>query len=106
LEPVEWAREAERMGAGEILLTAIDREGTWSGYDLELVRSVSDALSVPLIANGGAATVDDIRQVVRLGGASAAAVGSMVVYQRQGMGVLVNFPAPKELAQALGEAER
>lgn len=106
LEPVEWAREAERRGAGEILLTSIDREGTWSGYDLELVRSVSDALSVPLIANGGAATVDDIRQVVRLGGASAAAVGSMVVYQRQGMGVLVNFPAPEELAQAVGEAER
>lgn len=102
LDPVEWAGEAERRGAGEILLTSIDREGTWSGYDLELVRSVTDAVSVPLVANGGAATVDDIGKVVRLGGASAAAVGSMVVFQRQGMGVLVNFPAAQDIALAFG----
>jgi cyclase len=100
LDAVEWAREVERRGAGEIMLTAIDREGTWSGYDIELVRAVSASVQIPLIANGGAARVEDIGAVVRQGGASAAAVGSMVLFQREGMGVLVNFPSPEKLAMA------
>lgn len=99
--PVAWAAEMERRGAGEILLTAIDREGTWKGYDIELVRSVAGAVSIPLIANGGAGSVADIGDVIRTGGASAAGVGSMVVFQKQGMGVLVNFPSTTELETAL-----
>ena len=91
-DPVAWAREMELYGAGEILLTSIDREGTWSRYDIGLIRSVSDAVTVPLIAHGGAGGVDDIEAAIHAGGASAAAVGSLVVYQRKGMGVLVNFP--------------
>ena len=63
--------------------------------DIELVRSVAGAVNVPLIAHGGASTVEDITAAIRLGGASAVAVGSMVVFQRQGMGVLVNFPSPE-----------
>lgn len=101
LEPVAWAREMERRGAGEILLTAIDREGTWMGYDLDLVASVTSAVDIPLIANGGAGSVQHIGEVIRAGGASAAAVGSMVVFQKQGMGVLVNFPSPVQLETAL-----
>jgi imidazole glycerol-phosphate synthase subunit HisF len=101
LDPVEWAQELERRGAGEILLTSIDREGTWLGYDLPLVKAVVDAVSVPLIANGGAGSLDDIGHVVNDAGASAAAVGSMVVYQKRDMGVLVNFPTPRDLADAL-----
>ena len=101
LEPVAWAREMERRGAGEILLTAIDREGTWVGYDLDLVASVTSAVDVPLIANGGAGSVQHIGEVIQAGGASAAAVGSMVVFQKQGMGVLVNFPSPIQLETAL-----
>jgi cyclase len=101
LDAVAWAEELERRGAGEILLTAIDRDGTWAGYDLELVRMVADAVHVPLVASGGAGGVDDIRQVIRIGGASAAAVGSMVVFQKKGMGVLVNFPSPERLQLAL-----
>lgn len=100
-EPVAWAREVERRGAGEILLTAIDREGTWTGYDLDLVASVASAVDVPLIANGGAGSVQHIGEVIQAGGASAAAVGSMVVFQKQGMGVLVNFPSPIQLETAL-----
>jgi cyclase len=102
LDPLQWAKEAERRGAGEILLTAIDLEGTWQGYDLALVRAVSDGISIPLIAHGGAASVEDVGRVLRAGRASAAAIGSMVVYQRKGMGVLVNFPARESLAQAIG----
>lgn len=104
LEPVAWAHEVERRGAGEILLTAIDREGTWMGYDLDLVSSVASAVDIPLIANGGAGSVRDIGDVIRTGGASAAAVGSMVVFQKQGMGVLVNFPSAVQLETALGSS--
>ena len=92
LDPVAWAKEVVSRGAGEILLTSIDREGTWAGFDLELVKRVSDSVSVPVIAHGGAGSVDDINKAVEIGHASAVAVGSMVVFQKKGMGVLVNFP--------------
>ena len=91
-EPVEWAQEVEALGAGEILLTSIDREGTWNGFDLELVRLVSEAVNIPVIAHGGAGSVEHIAEVVHSAGASAVAVGSMVVFQKKGMGVLVSFP--------------
>ena len=97
LHPVEWARQAEDRGAGEILLTSIDREGTWEGFDVELVRQVSDAVSIPVIANGGAGNTAHIGEAVKQGHASAVALGSMVVYQKKGMGVLVNFPDEEEL---------
>jgi cyclase len=100
-EPVIWACEVERLGAGEILLTSINLEGTWTGFDLDLVRRVSDAVSIPVIAHGGAGSTQHIRQVVMQGKASAVALGSMVVFQKQGMGVLVHFPDPKELEAAL-----
>jgi cyclase len=99
--PVEWAKEAEDRGAGEILLTSIDREGTWSGFDCDLVRLIADAVSIPVIAHGGAANVEHIRQVVKQAHASAVALGSMVVFQKKDMGVLVNFPSSNQLAEAL-----
>ncbi len=98
---VEWAKEVENMGAGEILLTSIDREGTWNGFDIELTKRVSEAVNLPVIAHGGAGTVEHIGQVVREGKASAVAMGSMVVYQKKGMGVLVNFPDRELLASEL-----
>lgn len=101
LDPVQWACEAQRLGAGEILLTSIDREGTWEGFDLALVRSVADAVSLPVIAHGGAGSVADIGRVVKEAHASAAAIGSMVVFQKKGMGVLVNFPDPAALQEVL-----
>lgn len=102
--PVDWAREMEARGAGEILLTSIDREGTWKGFDLSLVQMVADALSIPVIAHGGCGSVDDIGSVVHKAHASAVALGSMVVYQKQGMGVLVNFPERERLQQILMDA--
>ncbi len=92
-DPVAWAQEVERAGAGEILLTCIDREGTWEGFQLDLVARVSASVSIPVIAHGGAGSHDDIRRVVNEAGASAVALGNMVVYQKRGMGVLVNFPS-------------
>jgi cyclase len=101
VDPVAWARALERMGAGELLVTSMDRDGTWTGYDVEITRRIADAVSIPVIANGGAGSVKDIGKVVRDGHASAAALGSMVVYQGQDLGVLVNCPSATELAAAL-----
>lgn len=101
LDPVSWAQELEQLGAGEILLTSIDREGTWLGFDVELTRRVSHAVNMPVIANGGAGNMSDIGKVVKEGGASAVALGSMVVYQKKGMGVLVNFPDKSVLEKFL-----
>lgn len=95
--PIDWAKECEQLGAGEIFLTSIDREGTWDGFDLDLVRRVSDAVSIPVIAHGGAGKLEHISQVIKSAGASAVALGSMVVFQKRGMGVLVNFPDQKTL---------
>jgi cyclase len=90
--PVDWVKEVEDLGAGEILLTNIDREGTWKGFDLNLIKAVCSNTSLPVIAHGGAGSVKDIVEAVNLGHASAVAVGSLVVYQKKGMGVLINFP--------------
>jgi imidazole glycerol-phosphate synthase subunit HisF len=100
-DPVAWAREMEARGAGEILLTSVDQEGSWKGFDLELVRRVSDAVGIPVIAHGGAGSLEHIARVVREGGASAVALGSMVVFQKQGMGVLVHFPESGRLEEVL-----
>lgn len=99
--PVDWAVEVEGLGAGEILLTSIDKEGTWSGFDINLVKKVTNAVSIPVIAHGGAGIIDHIGEVVKQANASAVALGSMVVYQQKGYGVLVNFPDKKLLEEAL-----
>ncbi|MEP6601139.1 MAG: HisA/HisF-related TIM barrel protein [Nitrospirota bacterium] len=83
---------ADDLGVGEILLYSVDRDGTWSGYDLPTIRMVAEAVAVPLIACGGAGNVLHLRQVLDETPANAAAIGSMAVYQKQGMGVLINFP--------------
>jgi cyclase len=101
LEPAAHARAMQERGAGEILLTSIDRDGTFSGYDVELIRQVSQAVSIPVIACGGAGGVADFTKAVREGGASAVAAGSMVVYQGPHRAVLINFPDKAALKAAL-----
>ena len=92
LDPVVWARKVEKLGAGEILLTSIDAEGTWQGFDVASIAEVARAVSIPLIAHGGAGSIDDIAKVIMEAEASAVGLGSLVVFQKKGMGVLVNFP--------------
>lgn len=89
---VAWAKTLESSGVGELLITSIDREGSWAGYDIDLTKSITQAVQVPVIANGGCGEVSHMKEVVQKANASACAVGSMVVYQKKGMGVLVNFP--------------
>ncbi len=76
-DAVEWAREGERLGAGEILLTSMDRDGTREGYDLELLRAVSSAVRLPVIASGGAGEAEHVYQALTAGGAEAALAASI-----------------------------
>lgn len=92
LKPLEWIKQLIELGIGELLITSIDQEGTWDGYDINLINSIVDEVDVPVIAHGGAGGVEDINKLFLETNASAAGVGSMVVYQKKGMGVLVNFP--------------
>ena len=79
LEAVGWAERAAELGAGELVITAIDREGTGKGYDLELTRRVAEAVPIPVIASGGAGTVNHVAEVLKTG-AAAAAVASLLHY--------------------------
>ncbi len=99
-DPVSHAKKLVDLGAGEIFLNSIDRDGTWEGYDLDLINKVSNKVFVPVIACGGAGSVDDFRKA-KEAGAHAVAAGSMVVYQRKGKGVLINFPNRGELNDLL-----
>ena len=81
-DAVQWAREVEDLGAGEILLTSMDRDGTGDGYDLELTRAVSEAVSVPVIASGGVGSLDHLREGVVEGKADAVLVASMFHFGR------------------------
>ena len=79
-EAVAWAREAERLGAGEVLLTSIDRDGTSDGFELELTRAVADSVSIPVIASGGAGELAHLVEGITIGGADAVLAASIFHY--------------------------
>ena len=93
-EPVDWVTELEKNGVGEIMVNAIDRDGTWLGYDEDMIAKVSAAVSIPVVACGGAGSFTDFEKAVHAG-ASAVAAGSIFVFQKKGMGVLISFPSKK-----------
>lgn len=101
LDPVNFAVQMEQVGAGEVLLTSIDRDGMWEGYDVELIKNVTAAVNIPVIACGGAGKIEDFAYAVKEGNASAVAAGSMIVFQGKGLGVLINFPTKDELQTIL-----
>jgi len=81
IDVLEWAVKAEELGAGEILLNSIDRDGTREGYDLELTRIVSESVSIPVIASGGAGTLSQIHAVITQGKADAVLLASLLHYK-------------------------
>lgn len=93
LDAVAWARQGAELGAGEILITSVDREGTRKGFDVELVKQVSDAVHVPVIASGGMGSAQDLVEVVRQGGVDAVAMADILHYDR--------MPLPKVRDAAL-----
>ena len=97
LDVVAWAQEAVSLGAGEILLTSIDREGTQRGFDIDLVKAVSQAVPVPVIASGGAGNLEHISDAVNLGAADAVAVANMLHYNKTAVQDIKNHLGQKNV---------
>ena len=95
-DPLLFARRMQETGAGEIFLNSVDKDGTYLGYDKELIHTVSSALDIPVIACGGAADINDFYEAAS-NGASAVAAGSMFVFQRAHRAVLISYPSQKDL---------
>ena len=100
ISPIDLAVKAETLGAGEIIINSVDLDGTMEGYDIDLVRGVADALSVPVIAIGGAGGIKDLKRVLTEGHAHAAAGGSMFVFYGRLKAVLITAPSEEELSNA------
>ena len=96
-----WARKLADSGAGEVLIQAINRDGTCTGYDLGLLKVVSESVGIPVIASGGARNISDMLAAVQQGGSSAVAAGSMFVYQGSARGILINYPSQQQLRTEL-----
>jgi cyclase len=100
LDPVEHVMRMERLGAGEIFLNSIDRDGTMQGYDIELIKRITETVSIPVIVCGGAGKIEDFVDAVKKGGASAVAAGSLFVFHGKYRAVLISYPAIEELMHA------
>lgn len=104
LDPVSAAKRAENLGAGEIIINNIERDGCMCGYDMKLIEEVSAAVSIPVIACGGAANLQDMYLAFK-GGAHALAAGSMFVYHGARRGVLINYPEKSEIINIFSKHE-
>lgn len=97
LGPVEWAKRVESLGAGEIIINSIDRDGMMQGYDIDLTRKVADQVGIPVIACGGAGCLDHFKEGFEQGQAHALAAGSMFIYHGPRKAVLINYPSKNEI---------
>ncbi|MCP5096592.1 MAG: imidazole glycerol phosphate synthase subunit HisF [Chloroflexi bacterium] len=98
LDAVEWAKEAERRGAGEILLTSMDGDGTQEGYDVSLTRTIADAVNIPVIASGGAGNLAHFAQALTDGGADAALAASLFHYKQLTIAEVKEYLAEQDIA--------
>ena len=97
IHPIDHAKIVEEKGAGELFLNSIDRDGMMNGYDIELIKEITRALSIPVICSGGAGKFEDFEEAIRVGGAMAVSAGSMFVFQKIRNSVLINFPTKDQL---------
>jgi imidazole glycerol-phosphate synthase subunit HisF len=105
-DPVEFAVKMKEMGAGELMVNSVDRDGTMQGYDIDLLKKISSAVDIPVIACGGAGKIGDFYEAVNAGGASAVAAGSLFVFYGKHRAVLINYPSEKELENIFGLASK
>jgi cyclase len=103
VDAVTFAQRAEEMGAGELVLNSIDRDGMMQGYDLEIIRKVADAVSVPVIACGGAGSLADFRGAIDEGHASGVAAGSFFVFTGRHRAVLITYPSHDSILREIGK---
>ncbi len=99
--PVEFAKLMEDSGVGELIVQSIDRDGKMEGYDVDLIRSISEAVKIPVVALGGAGKLEHLKDVAQIGFANGLAAGSMFVYQGSNKGVLINYLSEKEKKEFL-----
>lgn len=91
ISPVDFSKQMQELGAGEIVVQSIERDGTMQGYDLDLIHSISKVVNIPVVALGGAGSYQDLQKVHEVGYASAMAAGSLFVYQGSNKGVLISY---------------
>ena len=99
--PIIFCKNVEKMGAGEIILTSINNEGMRRGYDLVLLKKITEAVSIPVIANGGAGCIDDFNKAINIGGASAVSAGSLFVYKGNNKAILINYPDQQQIEKIM-----
>ena len=104
LNPVDYAKKMEDFGAGELIINSIDRDGTMSGYDINLIKSISQNVSIPVVALGGAGSLSDFKKIIFQGYASAVAAGSLFVYHGPRNAVLINYPSKEELIKLFNKS--
>ncbi len=102
MDPVETAKRMEGLGAGELFINSIDRDGMQNGYDIDLLHKVSNAVSIPVIGCGGAGKIEHLAEAVEKGGVSAVAAGSLFVFHGKFRAVLISYPEMDELERLLG----
>lgn len=99
LDLIDYVKQVTEAGAGEILINSIDRDGTYQGYDIDLIKEASSNTVLPVIACGGAASLNDMKDAFILGGASACAAGSMFIFHGPRRAVLINYPDKSDLQE-------
>lgn len=97
VDPVVFAQQMEKKGAGEIIIQSIEKDGTMTGYDLDLIKSISEAVSIPVVALGGAGSISDLKEAYSQAYANGVAAGSIFVYHGTNRGVLINYPEKSDL---------
>ena len=97
LEPLQFARLMEKKGAGEIIIQSIENDGRMNGYDLNLIKRISENVNIPTIAMGGAGTLEDLKRAHTEAFATGVAAGSLFVYYGENKGVLINYPEKQEI---------
>jgi len=102
-DPIELAKKAQDLGAGELIINSIDLDGMMTGYDIALVKMISDSVSIPVVACGGAGNLEHLKEAYYIGNAHALAAGSMFVFHGARRAVLINYPSKIELKQLFNE---
>ena len=97
IDPVDCAKKMQDLGVGEIIICSVDREGTGTGYDLGLLKSISSSVNIPVVAAGGANSIDDFRQAIEFGQASAVSGGDMFTFYGKHKAVLITYPDYAEI---------
>ena len=104
LNPIDFARKVQTLGAGEVVINSIERDGHMKGYDLHLVQEIREAINLPLTVLGGAGSLDDISGLIQRFGAIGAAAGSLFVFKGKYRAVLINYPSHEEKEALFAEA--